>query len=1370
MHTPVGVDPTIVKASVNRAQPVRCALPSNTMKTRQSTFTRSVRLFFAAAGIFISAIAAQSALAQGDLPYANNTLPPFGGSFRGATPGVFPVPGAGTVQIGIGAYGRDVANAPTESQLRTGGVFPQTGTVDGAIQLSAAQQPVKFSAPTTLVLRSISSPLPQPIPIEILQMNLQGGSLPAGVMLRESPTRASQGSATFQNAAGGYMISSFFDVFFEISLDGGQSWTPAPQTVRLNLVQSVPEHFFPTECFPFGGDYETARNTVTSFANGIAIKNVRHRPNALRSAMPEPGQQQQVRQLGGAMELDISQDGGISFQHFYAVIFEDCIVSSWSVSSGGDRPMESLSLNFTVNPGPPNLMIRESPTLPSLGRTTSRAVPGGYMVGSFFDIFTEVSLDGGQSWTPANGAMHMYLLPYIEAENIYRSNFVLPRDGSLETWPQAEPVRFPNGMRCRNIRFQDFADSEYPPDPGITRLMEEEGIFYYELSSDGGQTWVQHNAPANGVARVSGVIPGPPNLYDTEMLSLNISGGTLPAGLMLRESPTKASHGRLAISSHPRIGQEVIVDFQMDSFFDIFTELSLDGGATWVPALNAARLHLRAQPREVFHRSDWLPLAVQYRESDFEFAAHYGGGNAAGGGGAAIRGIIVQGQSGIIVQGRAPAPAPGSVLTRSMNVPMELQLSLDGGSTFIPCGGQALFTITFSDLLVESVQFTLKTEVVQLDLSGGTLPPDVMLRESPTRASIGRTSIRSVPGGYRISSFFDIFTELSLDGGRTWTPSCDVLHIAAEETAPERAFATNLMPPNGVLENPPGDLALGYPKGEHIKQAVFTCRGAGGGVPPPAPGETARVAADGTAEFLFSTDGGHSFNPIRCMAYYRYELKNVIVTSLTTLYDTEMLQLELWGGNLPAGTMLRESPTRASTGRTSIRQAANGAFLIGSFFDVFMEVSRDGGGTWTPFDLPMHYVLGFEKTFIGASDTWPPRGNFRVPPGDPDFDLLFVGGARMSFFDVFYGNPAPGTPLPEPGISFTRSWEAQCRYTLFLPDGTPVRSTSNASLTARITGGLGTGGTRFFDTEMLQLDIAGGGLPPGVMLRESPTRQSPGKTNVRTVAGGFTVDSFFDIFTEISFDGGQTWSPSDRPVRIEFAAAEIVVEHPIGTELTDGQNLVFPPVLTGASTSKAFTIRNIGAADLTDLTITFTGPDAGSYSVTALPTAPVSGGAATTFVVRLSSATAGAKLATMHIASNDTDENPFDIILTGRVLTPNGDDDGDGIPNGAELNLADCDFNPLVNDTQHILTLRNNGFYQASDMQSLALGGPVLTRDPANGHFHLSVGILKSPNLMNFTPLLNFTPTFNPATGRLDCDIAPDGSNAQFYRVLGTAP
>jgi hypothetical protein len=46
-----------------------------------------------------------------------------------------------------------------------------------------------------------------------------------------------------------------------------------------------------------------------------------------------------------------------------------------------------------------------------------------------------------------------------------------------------------------------------------------------------------------------------------------------------------------------------------------------------------------------------------------------------------------------------------------------------------------------------------------------------MIRESPTKASTGKTTITDIGGGmWHIDSFFDVFTELSVDGGMTWIP------------------------------------------------------------------------------------------------------------------------------------------------------------------------------------------------------------------------------------------------------------------------------------------------------------------------------------------------------------------------------------------------------------------------------------------------------------------------------------------------------------------------------------------------------------------------------------------------------------------------
>jgi hypothetical protein len=70
---------------------------------------------------------------------------------------------------------------------------------------------------------------------------------------------------------------------------------------------------------------------------------------------------------------------------------------------------------------------------------------------------------------------------------------------------------------------------------------------------------------------------------------------------------------------------------------------------------------------------------------------------------------------------------------------------------------------------------TFDAEIVSMDLSGNAGEFTIMLRENPARASQGGTIITDLGGGlYQIDSFFDVFTELSVDGGEYWQPANDL--------------------------------------------------------------------------------------------------------------------------------------------------------------------------------------------------------------------------------------------------------------------------------------------------------------------------------------------------------------------------------------------------------------------------------------------------------------------------------------------------------------------------------------------------------------------------------------------------------------------
>ncbi len=112
---------------------------------------------------------------------------------------------------------------------------------------------------------------------------------------------------------------------------------------------------------------------------------------------------------------------------------------------------------------------------------------------------------------------------------------------------------------------------------------------------------------------------------------------------------------------------------------------------------------------------------------------------------------------------------------------------------------------------------------------------------------------------------------------------------------------------------------------------------------------------------------------------------------------------------------------------------------------------------------------------------------------------------------------------------------------------------------------------------------------------------------------------------------------------------EIALEQPAATDLTDGSaSIDFGAVaLAGTMIERTFTVQSLGTADVTGLSITFDGTDASDFSVSASPASAVAPGNSTTFTVRFLPSSAGVKTAALHLASNDADESPFDIELTG---------------------------------------------------------------------------------------------------------------------------
>ena len=74
--------------------------------------------------------------------------------------------------------------------------------------------------------------------------------------------------------------------------------------------------------------------------------------------------------------------------------------------------------------------------------------------------------------------------------------------------------------------------------------------------------------------------------------------------------------------------------------------------------------------------------------------------------------------------------------------------------------------------------------------------------------------------------------------------------------------------------------------------------------------------------------------------------------------------------------------------------------------------------------------------------------------------------------------------------------------------------------------------TGVFQAEVLSLDAQAVGFPL-VLLRERPTLQSMGMVTITDLGGGlWEIDSFFDVFTDLSPNSGASWLPDAASHRL----------------------------------------------------------------------------------------------------------------------------------------------------------------------------------------------------------------------------------------------
>jgi len=109
--------------------------------------------------------------------------------------------------------------------------------------------------------------------------------------------------------------------------------------------------------------------------------------------------------------------------------------------------------------------------------------------------------------------------------------------------------------------------------------------------------------------------------------------------------------------------------------------------------------------------------------------------------------------------------------------------------------------------------------------------------------------------------------------------------------------------------------------------------------------------------------------------------------------------------------------------------------------------------------------------------------------------------------------------------------------------------------------------------------------------------------------------------------------------------ADLVIEYPVGTTISDGGSVSFPGTLPGQTSDIIFTLRNTGNATLSSIAATV----AGDFTITGSPATSLAANGSTTMTVRFTPSTIGARgPVTLSVTSSlPGTKNPYGISLNG---------------------------------------------------------------------------------------------------------------------------
>jgi len=186
--------------------------------------------------------------------------------------------------------------------------------------------------------------------------------------------------------------------------------------------------------------------------------------------------------------------------------------------------------------------------------------------------------------------------------------------------------------------------------------------------------------------------------------------------------------------------------------------------------------------------------------------------------------------------------------------------------------------------------------------------------------------------------------------------------------------------------------------------------------------------------------------------------------------------------------------------------------------------------------------VAFATGIDTSSPVLPPAGVYLTPAQvhaeymGPGLDIILSEVQHKPFAN---GDPAAGIPAPthtpiNGGMDDLEQFSSQISG-LVSVNGGPAQPITGSGPVSVIVSNYAPGDLGTFNTQMTQLDLTFPALP-GAEIRVSPTIPTTGQTTISANGDGtFHINSFFDVFTELSLDNGQTWMPSTGGAQVNLS-------------------------------------------------------------------------------------------------------------------------------------------------------------------------------------------------------------------------------------------